>query len=1425
MVHATQILGESSSMAALRAQIRHLASFDAPRNPHVPTVLLLGETGTGKGLVARAIHESGPRRTASLVDVNCAAIPENMLEAELFGFEAGAFTDARRAKPGLFEAASGGTLFLDEVDALSLPLQSKLLKAIEEKSVRRLGALGAKRVDVKLIAATQGDLRAMVASGSFRPDLYHRLAVVVLEIPPLRRRGDDAVSLAEHFLASFSTSYGLERRRLAPSARQWLSRHPWSGNVRELLHLMERVTLMGPRGELDAATLESFATPLEQQAPPADPVGLVEVSPGMRAGGPPLAADDDPARIRAALLRAGGNVAGAARLLGLGRNALRYRMRRYGIARPEPAAIRTPTAPSRFDVEPDSAAPATPALPTWEHKTVAVLAVDLAFPDADAAGAEPWTAAARWQQEIEEKVRGFGGVFVRRSLSRLVALFGIPRTLEQATPRAVHAAVSIQRLRGPRASAGRIAIHVGSVRVDTAASDPTASVLPVGDVLSLPERLLGHTGAGEVLMSAAATRRARRSVGFVRRELRLGPLDADRVEAFCVVAPPPADATAATGDHLQARFVGRGGELGFLEEAFAAAEGARGQLVFVVGEAGLGKSRLIAEFRARIARRDHLWIEGRCAAYGSASPFLPILDGLRRFLGVDDRDDEASIGDKLSRAIAAFGGELDWTVPFVRQLLSLRQTDETVASLDSASRRSELFRALRAIVLRAADLRPLVLVVEDLHWIDPASEEFLTFLSEGVPAARLLMVCSYRPGYRHPFGDRGYHARLALRPLSDAEMATVARSLVEAEELPVEVCRLVACKAEGNPFFVEEVTRSLLEDGSLGRRGGRMVLIRAVDDVAVPDTIEEVLLARIDRLAGGARRAIQVASVIGREFASRLLERIGGVGGELHAHLAELRTLELIHEKALHPELAYTFKHALTREVAYASVAPERRRKLHRAIGEAIEDLYRDRLGEHFEALAHHFTQAGVWDKALAYHERAAEKASESYANPLVIEHCEAALAIAGEHPESTSPEVVRRLWRQLGLTAFYVSRFALSARAFEAAARVADPPEERASFLGLSALAHLWAHQYAECVRTTEETRTLAMQHGACGPEALALSLTGHYRSLLEEDFDSADTLCRRAHELAKSSGDELAIGLTGFPEMLHREWSGEYEDAVAVAERIIEAGRRTGLANLVVWPNWFIGKARCCLGQYGAAIAQMEEAYAVCDRIGDIAWKGRLLNTLGWAYAEIGSIEKARECNQQALVLAHRLEDVEITANARVNLARNRLELGDVSRALAALEPIEEALGRTGDPWMRWRYRMHAQDVRAEIELRRGEVDRALRVAGEEIADARRHRAPKIEARGLVVRGRALIEAERFDDARVSLDAALEVAERISHPRVAWQAHGALADLARRLGEPMLRERHSRRREALLRRALDSLSDAGLRGRLRAISAGPVK
>jgi two-component system, NtrC family, response regulator AtoC len=322
------ILGDSEPIERLRALIDRLARATAGPGGAAPTVLLLGETGTGKGHVARALHAAGGRRAGPFIEVNCTALPENLVEAELFGHERGAFTDAKRARPGLFETADGGTIFLDEIGHVSPLLQTKFLKVIEEKTVRRLGATASRRIDVQVVAATHRDLEAAVRLGDFREDLLQRLSVAVIRIPPLRERGPDAVALARHFLGEAARRYGTGRRSLSPAAEAAVTRHGWSGNVRELANAMERAVLFSDAEPLEPDDLGLGPAADSSARIAAAPTGEVRID--FPEAGLSLEAVER-ALVVAALERAGGNQSAAARLLGVSRDTLRYRMDKFGL--------------------------------------------------------------------------------------------------------------------------------------------------------------------------------------------------------------------------------------------------------------------------------------------------------------------------------------------------------------------------------------------------------------------------------------------------------------------------------------------------------------------------------------------------------------------------------------------------------------------------------------------------------------------------------------------------------------------------------------------------------------------------------------------------------------------------------------------------------------------------------------------------------------------------------------------------------------------------------------------------------------------------------------------------------------------------------------------------------------------------------------
>ena len=325
------ILGSSPAMRAVLDQVRQIAALD-----QTPPVLITGETGTGKGLVARSLHSSGPRSAKPFIDVNCTARPANLMEAELFGYERGAFTDAKESKIGLFEAAEGGFIFLDEVGDLEQSLQGKLLRAIEERMVRRVGGIRDRKIDVRILAATNRDLEEEVQRNRFRRDLYFRLAVILLHLPPLRERGDDVLLLADHFLRRFSAKYGKDIRRIDAGAREILRSYPWPGNVRELSHVIERAVLWSRDATLNVDHL-SIASPTRVSAEPHETAAIPTAA--ANSAQAPVTSDGDGLDltqqerilIERAMREAGGNQTRAAQRLGISRDTLRYRLKKFGM--------------------------------------------------------------------------------------------------------------------------------------------------------------------------------------------------------------------------------------------------------------------------------------------------------------------------------------------------------------------------------------------------------------------------------------------------------------------------------------------------------------------------------------------------------------------------------------------------------------------------------------------------------------------------------------------------------------------------------------------------------------------------------------------------------------------------------------------------------------------------------------------------------------------------------------------------------------------------------------------------------------------------------------------------------------------------------------------------------------------------------------
>src|SRR5262245_44484771 len=630
MKHLADLLGYSPGMQAIREKIERLLTRqqDARR---LPPVVIEGETGTGKGLLARLIHKAGPRPDGPFVDVNCAAIPETLLEAEMFGFERGAFTDARRAKPGLFQTAHRGTIFLDEVGLLSDGPQAKLLTVLEERIVRRLGATEGERVDVWVLSATNADLQAAVRARRFREDLYHRLAVLTITVPPLRERGRDVILLAERFLARACQEYGLPAKRLTEDAEARLQTYHWPGNVRELTNVIERVALLT---EGDSATAEML--------------GLAVTPDALDARAAPTASAEEVARehLRTTLERTGWNISRTAAALGLSRNTVRDRIERFQLRSGD--SSRAPVPPARSSPEPrdpiaeraaatvsDATPRATatsPAAIRWERRPVTFLRATLVL-----ASEDDLPDTSRTLELIVGKIQTFGGRVEEIGQSSVDATFGA-EALDDAPRRAANGALGVVKgceTGEEGAALLRVAIHASSVlvgRVAGTAKIDRAEMRRVSDEL---DTLLTLTAPGTIALTGA-------TAPLLDRRFKLVTLSGIPSQG----GPPLRLAGRGEfGLGFTARmspFVGRAQEMDLLETRWAAALEGHGQIVGIVGEPGVGKSRLLWEFMRR--RRENAAVhEATAEALSTPTPYGPVIELLRAHLGLEPGADGAAV--------------------------------------------------------------------------------------------------------------------------------------------------------------------------------------------------------------------------------------------------------------------------------------------------------------------------------------------------------------------------------------------------------------------------------------------------------------------------------------------------------------------------------------------------------------------------------------------------------------------------------------------------------------------------------------------------------------------------------------------------------------------------------------------------------------
>jgi class 3 adenylate cyclase/tetratricopeptide (TPR) repeat protein len=963
-----------------------------------------------------------------------------------------------------------------------------------------------------------------------------------------------------------------------------------------------------------------------------------------------------------------------------------------------------------------------------ERKLVTVLFADLKGSMELLADRDPEEARKILDPILElmmEAVHRYEGTVNQVMGDGIMALFGAPIAHEDHAVRACYAALRMQEAvnryaeevhRSPGATVQvRVGLNSGEVVVRAIGSDLHMDYTAVGQTTHLAARMEQTATPGSILITADTLRLAEgfvqvRSLGLINVKGLGGPVDIfELVGAGAVRSRLQAAATRGL-----TRFLGRDAEVEQLQRARHLAAAGHGQIVAIVGEAGVGKSRLVWEFAHSPRTQGWLVLESSSVSHGKATPYLPIADLLRGYFQVETRDDARKVRERVTGKLVTLNESLIPALSAFLTLLDASAEDGEWQALDPQERRQRTLEAVKRLMLRESEVQPLLVVFEDLQWIDSETQAFLDSLVGSLPTARVLLLVNYRPEYQHAWGGKGYYTQVRIDPLPPETVEELLLALLGEHDALMPLKRVLTERTEGNPFFLEESVRALVETRALEGDRGAYRLGRPIDVTQVPATVQAVLAARIDRLPPREKALLQTASVIGKDVPFALLQAIAELSDQdVRLALTNLQAAEFLYEAKLFPDLEFTFKHALTHDVAYETLLHQQRRTLHAQIVQVIESLYPDRLMEQVERLAHHAVRGEVWEKAFPYLREAGIKAAERSAHREAVPHLERALAVLQYLPETRESREaaidLRFACRSSLLPLGELDRILNHLREAEALAQgLAD--QRRLGWVSTYMTIHFsMIAQHEQGLAWGQRAVALAEAVGDTALQVVASNYLGQAEYRAGEYRLAAGRL---RWSVASLTGDLVRerLGQAALPAVYSRTLLasslaelGEFSEGTARAEEAIQIAEALDHPFSLGLAFHGAGRLHLCKGDVRKAIAVLERGYDVC-RVRVVGhWLPVVCASLGLAYATNGRPAEAFPLLEQTL---------ERLTSAQMMIYRSLLltSLGDTyllaGRTDDATQRAEEGLRVSCDRGERG---MQAQAIRllGEIASRRDPLD----------------------------------------------------------------------------------------------------------------------